>query len=167
MANQPLRRARRIAIVGVPFNSSGTTDGVARAPAAIRRAGLVDALRAVGLDVEDRGDVPLGPTSPDRDPVSHVIAPIALAAMIGVVRNEVDRALKAGRFPIVLGGDCPILLGCLGASALGAPAVLFVDGHEDRDGVFDLLKRAGARPVDVASELTELVPRLQGRPRRG
>jgi cyanophycin synthetase len=37
--------------------------------------------------------------------------------------------------------------------------------HEDRDGVFDLLKRLGARPVDVASELTELVPRLQGRPR--
>ena len=39
--------------------------------------------------------------------------------------------------------------------------------HEDRDGVFELLDRLGARPVDVASELTELVPRLQGRPRRG
>ena len=38
--------------------------------------------------------------------------------------------------------------------------------HEDRDGVFELLKSLGARPVDVASELTELVPRLQGRPRR-
>ena len=30
--------------------------------------------------------------------------------------------------------------------------------HEDRDGVFELLQRLGARPVDVASELTELVP---------
>jgi cyanophycin synthetase len=38
--------------------------------------------------------------------------------------------------------------------------------HEDRDGVFDLLRSLGARPVDVGSELTELVPRLQGRPRR-
>jgi cyanophycin synthetase len=38
--------------------------------------------------------------------------------------------------------------------------------HEDRDGVFELLRRLGARPVDVATELTELVPRLQGRPRR-
>jgi cyanophycin synthetase len=37
--------------------------------------------------------------------------------------------------------------------------------HEDRDGVFGLLKSLGARPVDVATELTELVPRLQGRPR--
>ncbi len=39
--------------------------------------------------------------------------------------------------------------------------------HEERDGVFDLLHEVGARPVDVGSELTELVPRLQGRPRRG
>jgi cyanophycin synthetase len=39
--------------------------------------------------------------------------------------------------------------------------------HEEREAVFDLLRQLGARPVDVGSELTELVPRLQGRPRRG
>jgi cyanophycin synthetase len=38
--------------------------------------------------------------------------------------------------------------------------------HEEREAVFELLVRLGARPVDIASELTELVPRLQGRPRR-
>ena len=38
--------------------------------------------------------------------------------------------------------------------------------HEDRDGVFALLESLGARPVDVATELRELVPRLQDRPRR-
>jgi hypothetical protein len=38
--------------------------------------------------------------------------------------------------------------------------------HEERDAVLVLLKEVGARPVDIASELTELVPRLQGRPRR-
>jgi cyanophycin synthetase len=38
--------------------------------------------------------------------------------------------------------------------------------HEDREGVFGLLRTIGARPVDVGSELTELVPRLQTRPRR-
>ena len=35
--------------------------------------------------------------------------------------------------------------------------------HEERDEVFALLEELGARPVDVASELTELVPRLQDR----
>jgi cyanophycin synthetase len=38
--------------------------------------------------------------------------------------------------------------------------------HEEREEVFRLLERLGARPVDVASELAELVPRLQDRPPR-
>ena len=37
--------------------------------------------------------------------------------------------------------------------------------HEEREAVFELLDELGARPVDVASELTTLVPRLQERPR--
>ena len=61
-----------------------------------------------------------------------------------------------------------------GAAAAGAhggrsdaPRVVVLMCHEDRDGVFELLARLGARPVDIGSELTELVPRLQARPRRG
>jgi cyanophycin synthetase len=38
--------------------------------------------------------------------------------------------------------------------------------HEERQEVFRLLETLGARPVDVVAELTELIPRLQGRPRR-
>ncbi|MGZ8438684.1 MAG: Mur ligase family protein [Candidatus Limnocylindrales bacterium] len=48
-----------------------------------------------------------------------------------------------------------------------AARVIVLMCHQERDEVFELLSRAGARPVDVASELTTLVPRLQGRPRRG
>ncbi len=62
------------------------------------------------------------------------------------------------------------LNGAAGAGAHGgrpdAARVIVMMCHEDRDGVFELLGRLGARPVDVASELTELVPRLQTRPRR-
>ena len=79
-------------------------------------------------------------------------------------------------------GDVPIydsetealqaeLNGAAGAGAHGgrsdAARVVVLMCHEDRDGVFELLKRLGARPVDVGTELTELIPRLQGRPRRG
>ena len=46
-----------------------------------------------------------------------------------------------------------------------AARVVVLMCHEDREGVFGLLRTIGARPVDVGSELTELVPRLQGRPR--
>ena len=61
------------------------------------------------------------------------------------------------------------LNGAAGAGADGgrsdAARVIVLMCHEDRDGVFELLRRLGARPVDVATELTELVPRMQGRPR--
>jgi cyanophycin synthetase len=38
--------------------------------------------------------------------------------------------------------------------------------HEERDAVFTLLDELGARAIDVSAELTELLPRLQDRPRR-
>jgi cyanophycin synthetase len=37
--------------------------------------------------------------------------------------------------------------------------------HEERAEVFALLEELGARPIDVATELTQLIPRLQGRAR--
>jgi len=124
---------RRIDVIGVPFNSAGTTNGVARAPAALRGAGLVDAIRRAGIDVADRSDVRLGATTAERDPVSHVIAPAALGAMIRGVRSRVAESLARGAFPLVLGGDCPILLGCLAAllARESSAGLVFVDGHED------------------------------------
>jgi cyanophycin synthetase len=47
-----------------------------------------------------------------------------------------------------------------------APRVIVLMCHEEREDVFALLGELGARPVDVAAELTTLVPRLQERPRR-
>jgi cyanophycin synthetase len=47
-----------------------------------------------------------------------------------------------------------------------APRVIVLMCHQERDEVFEMLASMGARPVDVASELTTLVPRLQERPRR-
>ena len=122
-----------IDVIGVPFNSAGTIDGVARAPTALRRAGLIDALSRVGFEVTDRGDVDLPSPTPERDADSHVIAPSALTVMIERVERAVASSLERGAFPVVLGGDCPILLGCLATAAAGgsAPRVLFVDGHED------------------------------------
>jgi arginase len=52
--------------------------------------------------------------------------------MIRAVRAEVAEALGAGAFPLVLGGDCPVLLGCLGGFGVdSSPGLLFIDGHED------------------------------------
>jgi arginase len=118
-------------LLGVPFSSKGRTDGVALGPAALRDAGLVDGLSAAGVDVTDRGDVELGGAINARDPSSGLIDPTALVEMIRAVRAEVRAIRGAGAFPLVIGGDCPILLGCLGTRGLASPGLLFVDGHED------------------------------------
>jgi arginase len=128
----PTARRHRIDLIGAPFNSAGKADGVARAPGALRGAGLDDALIGAGFTVTDRGDLAMAEMTPTREPDSHVIATAALAQMIRSVRRAVDESITAGAFPLVMGGDCPVLLGCLGATAMhGAARVLFVDGHED------------------------------------
>ena len=46
-----------------------------------------------------------------------------------------------------------------------APRVIVLMCHEEREEVFELLKGLGARPVDVASELAGLLPRMHNRRR--
>jgi arginase len=45
----------------------------------------------------------------------------------------VAEAIGHGDIPLVIGGECPLLLGCLAAArdAYGRVGLLFVDGHED------------------------------------
>jgi len=127
----PLASATTIGVVGVPTNSAGTTDGVARAPAALRDAGLIAALER-SSSVVDYGDLRLPDPSPVRDPETLVIDPDGLRTMVEAVREGVGTILSDARFPLVVGGDCPVVLGCL--SSFGDArdrGLLFIDGHED------------------------------------
>ncbi|SHN46696.1 arginase family protein [Cryptosporangium aurantiacum] len=114
-------------LITVPFNSSGSSVGVARAPSALLDAGLATALP--GARVVEAA-VPI--TDPARGP-SGLAAEDALAAMVTSVSERVLDAWAADRVPVVLGGDCPVLLGGLVAAehrGYGA-GLVFVDGHED------------------------------------
>ncbi|MFG1921941.1 arginase family protein [Cryptosporangium sp. NPDC048952] len=114
-------------LITVPFNSSGVADGVARAPSALLDAGLVAALPGARVV---NADVPVG--DPTRGP-SGLAAEASLTATVASVAERVLAAWAADRFPILLGGDCPVLLGGLVAAdrrGYGA-GLVFVDGHED------------------------------------
>jgi arginase len=123
--------SREVELVGVPANSSGTVDGVARAPAVLRECGLSAAL-AGRPGFTDAGDLALPAPKSWRGP-SGLLAEDALITMTGRVAGAVRAARGRGRFPVVLGGDCPVMLGALAAlqDEQDRPGLLFVDGHED------------------------------------
>jgi arginase len=122
---------RDVVLIGVPTNSSGTADGVARAPGVLRERGLAAAL-AGRPGFTDAGDLALAAPRPRRGP-SGLLAEDALIVMIGQVREAVGAARERGSFPLLIGGDCPVILGALAAlqAEAGEPGLLFVDGHED------------------------------------
>jgi arginase len=122
---------RDVVLIGVPTNSSGTAEGVARAPGALRQRGLTAAL-AGRPGFTDAGDLALAAPQARRGP-SGLLAEDALIVMIGQVRDAVRAAREGGRFPLLIGGDCPVILGALAAlqAEAGEPGLLFVDGHED------------------------------------
>jgi arginase len=63
------------------------------------------------------------------------------------IATHVANVRARGNFPIVLGGDCSILLGCLlGLRRSGGKGLIHVDGHSDyfHPGNYDTSKRLGS-----------------------
>ncbi|MEU4475441.1 arginase family protein [Micromonospora sp. NPDC023888] len=113
-------------IVDAPLDSSGTGRGEERAPAALRRAGLCDALSA-----DDDGQIDEARLrDPIRDPVNGVIGAEGLVRAGGAIAARVGALMADGHRPLVLGGDCAILPGICQALP-PATALWFVDAHPD------------------------------------
>jgi arginase len=99
--------------------------------------GLPDALRAVGLleglpDVRYAGRVSVPPYVPLRDESTGVLNPEGVCTFALRLADRVAFTLGLGRFPLVLGGDCSILLGsALALRRRGRFGLFFLDGHAD------------------------------------
>lgn len=86
-------------------------------PSAIRKAGVCDRLRALGLEVIDDGNIPC------EEPEAHQIRdpklkylPLITEAM-ATLSERVSAALDRGEVPLVLGGDHSIAIGSIGGVA--------------------------------------------------
>jgi arginase len=101
--------------------------GVERLPDALLDAGLADA-----LDARRAGRVDPPPYEPRRDPATGLLNPTGLRDYAHQLADTTGEVLDGGEVPIVLGGDCSILLGTLLAlSRRGRHGLLFLDGHAD------------------------------------
>ncbi|MEU8665140.1 arginase family protein, partial [Actinoplanes philippinensis] len=130
---------RRIAVLDAPSNlglrppTATSVPGCAKAPGALRDQGLLTKLGA-----RDAGCL----TPPRYDPgdwrpgdgVAHAAE---IAAYSRALADRIGAIIDGGEFPVVLGGDCSILIGAgiamhrLGDAVGGRIGLVFVDGHSD------------------------------------
>ena len=130
---RPMDEPRRIHIVGVPMDLGQQRRGVDMGPSVIRYAGLHGALRALGYQVNDLGNVPVPlpeRVPPESDKARH------LGSIAAACRELYDRITAIDlrdASAIFLGGDHALSVGSVAALAASEEAlgVLWVDAHGD------------------------------------
>ncbi len=147
--------ARKVDLIEAPNNlglrppKPGIEPGAWRGPAALDHAGLALRLRP---DQHKRLARPRYAT--DAQPGTRIRNGVALRTFSLELAAEVARSLERGALPIVIGGDCSNLLGCVLALCRGGGrGLVHVDGHSDffHPGNYDAASRLGsAAGMDLA-----------------
>jgi arginase len=142
-----------LSVVGVPSSAGSYAAGQDQAPAALRHAGLIEALTDAGLAVRDHGDLPEQIWRPDRQqPFAQNAGQVT--ACLQELANRLGPLFADGDNVLVLGGNCTIALAVIaGLRQLntGPPGLLYVDRHFDlntpestSDGALDWMGMAHA-----------------------
>jgi arginase len=116
----------RLALLDVPLDSSGAGRGEEHAPDALRAVGLLERLEARDAGAVEAARI----RDTRRDPLTGVIGADEVRRASAAIAASVRELLDAGERPVVLGGDCTLLLGVFGALPAGT-GLWFVDGHAD------------------------------------
>jgi arginase len=143
---------KKISVISAPSNlglipsPAGKLSGVTKLPEALISQGLLDRLKA-----EYQGRVPVPRYDRERDKETYILNPFPIREFSLRLAEEVGRAIKNNRFPLVLGGDCSILLGnMLALKRLGRYGLFFMDGHSDFYQPSPVLLDSGVAGMDLA-----------------
>jgi arginase len=112
-------------VVDAPLDCSGAARGEERAPAALRAAGLLERLGAADGGVADARI-----RDAERDPDTGVVGASDVRRATLAIASRLGKVFDSGERPLVLGGDCTLLLGVFRAIPSGS-AMWFIDGHAD------------------------------------
>lgn len=124
---------QRIGLIAAPSNlglmpQPGELEpGARNAPEALQSLGLGERLGA-----ESWCTVPAPPYDSRVDPATGVRNAPALRRYSEMLADAIGEALTTGQFPLVIGGDCSVLLGsALALRRRGRHGLIFFDGHTD------------------------------------
>ncbi|KON85761.1 arginase [Sporosarcina globispora] len=124
---------QKLSIIGMPMDLGQMRRGVDMGPSAIRYAGVNERLKCLFEEIHDQGDIAIGRPEVQIDPTSNLRNLDLIAEKTEKLAEEVDKAIEAGSFPLVLGGDHSIAIGTLAGVSkhyknLG---VIWYDAHGD------------------------------------
>ena len=118
----------RYAIIEAPSILGLKPTGVDRLPSVLLQHGLADQLQARRAGRV----VPAAPYDTERDPQTLMLNAPGIAEYSVRLADTVADVFGRGEFPILLGGDCSIVLGSmLALRRRGRYGLLFIDGHAD------------------------------------
>jgi len=118
---------RSYAIIEAPSVLGLRSRGVAELPERLLGHGLADRLRA---RIAARLRPP--PQRPERDPETLTLNAQAIADWSPKLADAVEAVVEADEFPVILGGDCSIVLGpMLALRRRGRYGLFFIDGNAD------------------------------------
>jgi len=147
--------AREISLISAPISlglrpgAKGQEPGTWRAPEVLLAAGL-----AAKLGAKVRPTLPRPRYDFHERSGTRIRNGDTLRTFLLDLGETVRHELVAGQFPLVLGGDCSVMLGCLfGARLAGGRGLVHVDGHSDffHPGNYDTRARLGtAAGMDLA-----------------
>lgn len=148
-----------ITIIGVPFNGDGTTPEIENPAQTFRDEGLISLLKKERHQVSDIGDLSIPSYTNKRDSITQVLNFSAWRDMSVRLSKTLDDLLDKDTLPIVLGGDCSILVGILDAFNARDLSLnlFFLDGHAD---FHDINSSSTGEPADMElAALTGYLPK--------
>ncbi|MDW3644905.1 MAG: arginase family protein [Nitrososphaeraceae archaeon] len=123
-----MHNRREYSVIDAPSILGLRPTGVEFLPKALRAAGLLERLNAQYCGIV----APSSPYNHSRDEETKLLNAEAIKEYSLKLAEAVKRQLHKNKFPIVIGGDCSILIGnLLALRRLGRYGLFFIDGHSD------------------------------------
>lgn len=127
----------KVTIIGVPMDLGAGRRGVDMGPSVIRIAGLDQAIRRLGYEVTDQGNINVRP--PEAMDITNTRARYLpeISAVSAQLAEMVEKALDEASRPVILGGDHSIAIGSVAGVAsyyrkrAQSIGIIWLDAHTD------------------------------------
>ncbi|XP_066922571.1 arginase-1-like [Clytia hemisphaerica] len=158
-----------VALITAPFSGGQPRAGVEHGPKALRNAGLVDCIEALGRNVHDHGDVSVEKNSCENPTLTnyrgHMLKNVEVCGKVSEnIANEVEKAVKNEHIALTVGGDHSIATGTIMGHqrARGNICLLWIDAHND----INTYETSGSKNMHgmCLSHLVKGLPNVQDMP---